>query len=147
MQADADRYGLESFEVFILCEGSEYEKSEYRKEVENQFIGKIPLEKRYNSNRQNGSFEKTQSPEFRQKLSNERKDMPNDMLGRGVSIPPFRSRKGNQSPGGMFLSMAEASKNTGMSRRDIRQRLDDPTLPDWRELTEEEKSLLKQKQH
>jgi len=151
MQNDANQDGIDIFEVEILVEGPEYESSEIRKTKEKEYITKIPENKRYNesncSGKNNGFYGKTHTADFRQSLSIARAGLPNTQLGRPISIPPYRTRKGQEYPGGIFLSLAEASAVTGMARRDIRKRLDDPTLTEWRELTEQERNnLLVQRQ-
>jgi len=150
MQNDATEDGIHVFEVCILVEGLEYENSKIRRAKETEYIQKIPLEKRYNQGREcenKGFFEQMHTEEFKQRLSAERKGIPNTELGRPIFIPPFRSRKGNESSGGLFLSVSEASQVTGMARRDIRKRLNDPKFPDWRELTEAEREkVLRERQ-
>lgn len=150
MLEDCKIYGIGCFEVSILLEGLEYENDMVRLTLEKEYIKKIPMEKLYNIDRSgdNNAFSgKKHTPEFKKRLSDERKNIPKEELGRGIQIPPYTSRKGNFSPGGSFLSIAEASRITKMARRDIRKRLDDPTLPDWRELTpKEQEDLKKQRQ-
>lgn len=144
MQDDANTYGLEAFQVTILSEAPEDDSAETRKIKEKEFIEKIPLKKRYNkldrSKENNGFFGRKHTPEFRERLSMERSGIPKGALGRAISIPPFRTRKGTQSEGGTFLSVSEASAQTGMSRRDIRSRLNSHEYPEWRELTKEERN-------
>jgi len=142
MQEDANKGGIQIFEVTILVQGPEYESSKIRRAEEKKYIRQIPLEKRYNqlesSGENNGFFGRTHTEEFKERLRSERQGVPNVKLGRPISIPPFRSRKGKLSPGGIFASIAEASAVTGMARRDIRKRIDDWNFTDWRELTQEE---------
>lgn len=152
MQEDANQYGIDSFEIFILVQGEIYENSKIRKESESQFITTLPIEKRYNSEgrnkENNGFYGKTHTLEVKQRLSLERLGQKKPELGRGIEIPPFRSRKGREHEGGKFLSIAEASAYTGMARRDIRKRLSDPNEPLWRELTSQERqNLILQRQN
>ena len=152
MQNDANQDGIDIFEVEILVEGPAYESSDIRKAAEKEYIAKIPENKRYNQldrcGKHNGFFGKTHTAELKQRFGLERAGIPNTQLGRPISIPSYRTRKGKQYPGGIFLSIAEASAVTGIARRDIRKRLDDPEFPDWRELTQQERdNLIVQKQH
>jgi len=144
-QADADRHGIESFDVSILVEGPAYDDADTRRARERDYIAQLPPENRYNLVDRRGSRNsfagKSHALEFRQRLSAERKGVPNTALGRPIIIPPFRTRKGNEHAGGTFASLAEASRVTGMARRDIRRRIDDPLLPHWREADPEVKSI------
>jgi len=144
LQADFDSFGLESFDVTILVQGPEYQSKAARREQEKIYISGLPSDKRYNlvdrQGERNSFFGKTHSPELREQLSIDRKGIPNTALGRPISIPPFRTRKGNMHDGGTFSSVAEASRVTGMARRDIRRRINDPLLPDWREINSESQS-------
>nr|YP_002601067.1 putative site-specific DNA endonuclease [Monomastix sp. OKE-1]ACK36926.1 putative site-specific DNA endonuclease [Monomastix sp. OKE-1] len=150
MTEDCKIYGIHSFEVSILLEGIEYESNDLRLSLEKEYIKKFPIEKLYNTDRcveNNSFFGKIHTPELKKRFTEERTNIPNYELGRGICIPSFTSRKGNISPGGSFLSLAEASRVTNMSRRDLRKRLNDPTFPDWRELTpKEQEDLKKQRQ-
>lgn len=138
LQADFNAFGVESFDVTILTQGPEYQSKEARTKQEKIYITGLPAEKRYNlvdrRGERNSFSGKTHSVEFRERLSAARKGIPNTTLGRPISIPPFRTRKGNMHEGGTFASIAEASRVTGMARRDIRSRLNNPLFPDWREI-------------
>lgn len=138
LQADFNFYGIQSFAVSILVQGPEYEEKAMRREREEYYINELPSEKRYNTvdhcGDRNSFAGKSHSLAFRERLSAERKGIPNTALGRPISIPPFRTRKGNEHEGGTFASVAEASRVTGMARRDIRRRINDPLLPDWKEV-------------
>lgn len=141
LQADFVRYGIESFEVTILAEGPDYADAATRQTREKAYIDDLPPEQRYNvidrQGDRNSFAGKSHSLSFRERLSAERKGIPNTALGRPITIPPFRTRKGNEHEGGTFASVAEASRVTGMARRDIRRRLADPLLPDWKEVDPE----------
>lgn len=138
LQADFNFYGIQSFDVSILVQGPEYVEKVMRREREKYYINKLPSEKRYNTvdryGDRNSFADKSHSLAFRERLSAERKGIPNTALGRPISIPPFRTRKGNEHAGGIFASVAEASRVTGMARRDIRRRLNDPLFPNWKEV-------------
>jgi len=138
LQADFNFHGIKSFEVSILAQGPEYKDKAARRKLEKDYIRKLPVEKRYNtvdrSGDRNSFAGKSHSLAFRERLSAERKGVPNTALGRPISIPPFRTRKGNEHEGGTFASVAEASRVTGMARRDIRRRLEDPLFPNWKEV-------------
>jgi len=144
LQADFDYYGIGHFEVSILAEGPGYKDAETRRKCEKAYIDQLAPEKRYNVIDRRGdrnSFAgKSHTLAFRERLSAERKGIPNTTLGRPITIPPFRTRKGNGHTGGTFTSIAEASRVTGMARRDIRRRLADPLFPDWREVDHGEKN-------
>lgn len=136
LQADFGSYGIENFEVSILAEGPGYENADTRRKCEKAYIDLLPPERRYNTidrcGNRNSFAGKSHTPDFRERLSAERKGIPNTALGRPITIPPFRTRKGNEHEGGTFASVAEASRVTGMARRDIRRRLEDPLFPDWK---------------
>jgi hypothetical protein len=138
LQADFNFYGIHSFEVAILVQGPEYNEKAMRREREKYYIDKLPSEKCYNTvdrcGERNSFSGKSHSAAFRERLSAERKGVPNTALGRPISIPPFRTRKGNEHEGGIFASVAEASRATGMARRDIRRRINDPLFPNWKEV-------------
>jgi len=138
LQADFDAYGIESFDVSILVQGPEYHDTATRREQEKEYIIQLPAEKRYNTvdrqSERNSFAGKSHTLQFRERLSRERKGIPNMALGRPISIPSFRTRKGNAHEGGIFASVAEASRVTGMARRDIRRRINDPLFPDWKEV-------------
>jgi len=144
LQADFIYYGIEKFEVSILAEGPGYEDADTRRKYEKELINQLPPEKRYNIIDRRGdrnSFAgKSHTPAFRERLSAKRKGIPNTALGRPITIPLFRTRKGNEHEGGTFASVAEASRVTGMARRDIRRRLADPLFPDWKEVDPDESS-------
>ena len=138
LQADVDRYGITSIEVYILEESPAYQDAATRQAREKEYIAQVPPEKRYNVVDRRGdrnSFAgKSHTLAFRQRLSEKRKGIPNTTLGRPITIPPFRTRKGRQHPGGTFASLAEAPAVTGMARRDIRRRLEDPLFSDWKDV-------------
>jgi predicted GIY-YIG superfamily endonuclease len=138
LQADFNFYGIQSFDVSILVQGPEYREKAMRREREKYYINELPSEKRYNTvdrcGDRNSFAGKSHSLAFRERLSAERKGIPNTTLGRPISIPPFRTRKGNEHEGGIFASVAEASRVTGMARRDIRRRINDPLFPNWKEV-------------
>lgn len=138
LQTDFDVHGIASFEVAILAQGPEYSDKAKRRAWEKAYINQLPSEKRYNlidrQGERNSFAGKTHTLEFRERLSAERKGIPNTALGRPIFIPPFRTRKGNEHAGGTFASIAEASRVTGIARRDIRSRINDPLFPNWREI-------------
>lgn len=138
LQADFHAHGLANFEVSILAQGAEYANPMMRRAREKAIIAQLAPDQRYNildrRGERNSFFGKSHTPELRQRLSDERKGVPNTALGRPISIPPFRTRKGTAHEGGVFTSVAEASRVTGVARRDIRRRLNDPLLPDWKEI-------------
>lgn len=145
LQTDFNTYGIESFDVTILAQGSEYADKTTRRELEKNYISRLSSENRYNmidrQGERNSFAGKHHTLDFRERLSAERKGVPNTALGRPVSIPPFRTRKGIAHEGGIFASVAEASRVTGMARRDIRNRINDPLFPNWKEITPELGSL------
>jgi len=135
LQEDFNSAGIENFEISILEQGPAYQDKEVRKAREKHFIRAVPPEKLYNMLDRQGdrnSFAgRSHSQEFKDRLSVQRKSIPKPELGLPLSIPPFRTRKGNAHPGGTFPSLSEASRVTGIARRDIRSRLNDPRFPDW----------------
>lgn len=138
LQNDFNNHGIADFEVTILAQGPEYLDKATRRAREKEYVSRIPSEKRYNlidrRGERNSFAGKTHTLDMREHLSAARKGIPNMDLGRPICIPPFRTRKGNAHPGGTFASIAEASRVTGMARRDIRSRINDPLFPNWREI-------------
>jgi len=142
LQTDFNLYGLENFQVTLVHESERDEAKNERLKIETEWIQKIEKDILYNKpNREkenNGFFGKKHTENFKQLLSSQRASVMKNELGVAIQIPPFVSRKGNQSPGGRFISIAEASRRTNISRRDIRKRLTDPNFPEWRILDQKE---------
>ena len=71
-------------------------------------------------------------------MSESSRGIPNILLGKQISIPPSKSQrrgdKGRYVPGNIFPSVAEASRQTGYSRKLIRERLKSDAFPDWKEI-------------
>jgi len=117
LQADWDRLGPECFTFVVLFMGPNWELPYVRRGKEQELIILDRslcyniLETNSPSKELNGFWSKTHSPETKKKISEALKGRPNDLLGRPVSIN-----------GVLYPSIAEASRQTGMARKTIRQK-------------------------
>lgn len=141
LQSDFNLYGIEAFSVQILEYGNSLEDVVLRKQREQNYL--LTHQNRaqlYNTASEgpkgvlNPFFGRNHSETTKQNLSQKRQGILNTVLGRKIEIPAFRSRKNRYHVGGTFASIAEASRITGMARRDIRARVDSSEYPDWKEV-------------
>nr|YP_010732034.1 putative site-specific DNA endonuclease [Massjukichlorella minus]WDY12948.1 putative site-specific DNA endonuclease [Massjukichlorella minus] len=132
LQKDWNMFGEHYFDFVILYIGEDWKLREKRLQTETFLISQN-LEKCYNILQSfehrigvlNPFFQKKHSEKTKQLLSLARKGIPNDQLGRKISID-----------GQIFPSIAEASKNLGHSRRLIRERVNSVDFPDWKDLSD-----------
>ena len=133
LQGDWNLYGEASFSFTLLYRGNDWIDRKVRQSLELKLI----VENRsmcYNlfesfDNRigkLNGFYKKKHSIKTKELMSFAKKSIPNDALGRKITI-------GKRA----FPSISQASRDLGHSRKLIRLRLDSPDFPDW---TDERKS-------
>ena len=127
LQKDFNLYGEPLFEFTILYIGDDWGNREDRIKTEGQLIMNN-MEKCYNTyafmservGQLNGFYGKKHSQVTKTLISQQKKGIPNDLLGRKVSIS-----------GVEYPSIAEASRKLGHSRKLIRTRVNDPQCLDW----------------
>ena len=126
LQYDWNTYGPDKFQFVVLHLGNEWENSAVRRGKELEYIiqnrnqAYNVLEGISKPGDKNPFWGKTHSEETKKKIGNAMRGIPNDKLGKKVSI------KGIQYP-----SVAEASRQTGHSRKLIRNRIHDSNFSDW----------------
>jgi len=146
LQSDFNLYGENFFNASILFVGLEWENQEKRIKKEKELILSSQPELLYCIYRETrkgsmnpffGRFHKNQTKEA---MSDSSKGIPNLALGTKIYISAFVSRKGNGKnfSGGNFSSISEASEKTVFSRRMIREKLDNPSYPEWRRILKDE---------
>lgn len=143
LQIDYNSFGPDNFHYSILHVGDGWidEKVRKKKELEyillnqsltyNIYAGSLKGEK-------NPFYGKEHIEESKKLMSESSRGIPNILLGKQISIPPSNSqRRGDKRryvPGNIFPSVAEASRQTGYSRKLIRERLKSDAFPDWKEI-------------
>lgn len=143
LQKDYNSFGSNVFQYTILHIGTEWQNAALRKKKELDYIvlNQTLAYNIYFDNREgqmNPFWGRMHSEEAKQAMSDSRKGTPNDQLGRTIFIPSNQSnRRGDNGrfvQGGKFPSIAEASRQTGFSRKLIRERLLSSDFPDWKEI-------------
>nr|YP_009184719.1 putative GIY YIG homing endonuclease [Oogamochlamys gigantea]YP_009184758.1 putative GIY YIG homing endonuclease [Oogamochlamys gigantea]ALO62834.1 putative GIY YIG homing endonuclease [Oogamochlamys gigantea]ALO62841.1 putative GIY YIG homing endonuclease [Oogamochlamys gigantea] len=127
LQMDWEKYGEENFSFIVLYLGQQWEIAEIRRGKEMELIV-LDREICYNilegspgekSGEKNPFWNRVHRPETKKKISEAMKGLPfghtKDELGLKVSIH-----------GIVYPSIAEASRQTGMARKTIRQKVHDP---------------------
>lgn len=130
LQDDWNLFGENYFDFVILYIGEEWILREKRLQTEALLISQNS-EKCYNFFESydkrigplNPFFQKRHSEITKKRMSLAKKDIPNDKLGRKISIC-----------GQIFPSIAEASRVLGHSRKLIRTRINLIEFPDWKEI-------------
>jgi GIY-YIG catalytic domain/NUMOD3 motif len=126
LQSDWNLYGESSFDFIVLFMGSNWDLSYVRrgKETElivlNRHLAYNVLEDASRPGEKNPFWKRLHTPETKKKISQALKDRPNNLLGQAVSV------KGNHYP-----SIAEASRQTGIARKTIRNKIIDPSNLDF----------------
>lgn len=128
LQTDWNVYGEKMFEFVVLYIGEDWEKRLTRLTIESQLITQN-TERCYNIfesfelrvNELNGFYQKRHSDITKKRMSLAKKDIPNDILGKKISI--------NEK---IYPSIAQASRELGHSRKCIRIRLDSSDFPEWK---------------
>lgn len=121
LQQDFNLYGREIFDFIVLYMGPEWEKKEDRLVKESLLI----LTDRslcYNflagnsrPNEKNPFWGKKHTEETKKKIGDSMRGIPNNNLGRALKLE-----------GIIYPSIAEASRQTGHSRKYLRERIDNP---------------------
>ena len=126
LQTDWNTYGADLFQFIVLNLGDEWADSVVRrgKELEyiiqNRNIAYNVLDGMHNPGDKNPFWGRTHTEETKRKISNAMKGIPNDKLGKKISIN-----------GIVYPSITEASRQTGHSRKYIRNRVNNLDFPDW----------------
>lgn len=128
LQEDWNIFSESSFSIHVLYIGEEWNDKVVRIKKESDLITH-DLERCYNYYESmdkrigalNGFFEKRHSEATLKRMREAKKGIPNDILGRKVWI------LGKEYP-----SIAEASRQTGHSRKLIRMRVNSDSYPDWK---------------
>lgn len=129
LQTDWNFYGAEFFDFIVLFMGSKWELNYIRraKETElivlNRSIAYNILESSSKPGSQNTFWARLHSPETKKKISEALQNRPNELLGRKISIR-----------GVIYPSIAEASRQTNIARKTIRQKVDNPEITDFFEI-------------
>ena len=127
LRNDFNLYGEPQFRFTVLYIGKEWSDKNTRVETESQLI-KANKGKCYNTyasmsdrvGEANSFFGKKHSQATKQSMSEQKKGIPNDQLGRKINIL-----------GVEYPSIAQASRVLGHSRKYIRIRINDPLIKDW----------------
>ena len=132
LQEDWNMYGEDQFNFVVLYIGEDWKMRPDRLTMESNLI--MQNNKRcYNMfesfelrvNELNPFFQKRHSKITKQHMSLAKKDIPNDILGKKISIN-----------GKLYPSIAQASRDLGHSRKLIRIRINSSDFPDWKELND-----------
>ena len=121
MQHDWDTFGEKSFEFVVLFMGSEWTSRQKRIDKETLLIIQDrPLCYNYllgvaKPKEENPFWQKKNSEETKQLIDDAMRNRQNDLLGKPLKLN-----------GIIYPSIAEASRATGMARKIIRKRLNDP---------------------
>lgn len=127
LQEDWNQFFESGFSIHVLYIGKEWEDKNVRLKREAELISH-DLERCYNFYESmdkrvaelNGFYKKRHSEISLQRMRDAKKGIPNDNLGRKIIIL-----------GKDYPSIAEASRQTGHSRKLIRTRVDSESYPDW----------------
>lgn len=127
LQNDWDLYSQNQFDFIILFMGDKWELAHIRRAKETELIV-LNRDLAYNilecaskPGEKNPFWKRLHSPEAKQKISQALKGRPNNLLGKKISIKNT-----------VYPSIAEASRQTNISRKTIRQKLNDDTNQDYK---------------
>ena len=130
LQTDWSFYGPEAFEFSVLYLGPQWSEAFLRRGKETELIV-LNRDLCYNvlshvndrGGEKNGFWKRVHTPETKRKLSLALKGLPNDKLGKRISVR-----------GQVYPSLAEASRQTTMARKTLRKKLNDPCETDFFEV-------------
>ena len=130
VQQDWNLYGEPNFQFVVLYIGEDWKSKTDRTTMESQLIT-ANSERCYNVFESyelrigalNGFYQKRHSEKTKLLMSSIKKGIPNDALGKKISIQ-----------GKMFPSIAQASRELGHSRKLIRTRINSSSFPEWEEI-------------
>ena len=141
LQEDYNSFGSDNFHYSILHMGEKWQFVEIRRKKELEYLC-FNNEFSYNiyadslQGEMNPFWGRLHTEEAKKSMLESRRGKPNALLGKKIFIPPIQKKNGLSVQGGEFPSIAEASKQTGFSRRLIRERLVSADFPDWKEIKE-----------
>ncbi|BDA51907.1 hypothetical protein COCOBI_pt-2100 (chloroplast) [Coccomyxa sp. Obi] len=137
LQSDWNRFAEDSFKFVVLYLGEDWAARKARLEMESGLILK-DVERVYNcfdsfetgTGERNPFYKRRHSEKTKALQSLAKKGIPNDLLGKKISIDGQR-----------FPSVAEAGRALGHARKTIRIRLNSPEYPDWFTIVDDHSSL------
>ncbi len=123
LQHDFQTYGIDQFEFVVLFMGPSWQNREDRLVRESMLILQdrqlcynFLTNKNSKPKEKNPFWGKTHSEETKKLIGDSMRNIPKDALGKPIQLN-----------GEIYPSLAEASRRTGMARKTIRQKLNDPT--------------------
>lgn len=126
LQYDYNKYGSDFFDYIVLFMGEKWEQPIIRRGKETELIV-LDRNLCYNiistsspPGETNPFWGKVHTPETKKKISEALKNKPNDLLGKPVIIKQV-----------IYPSIATASRETGIARKTIRKKIDDPNQLDY----------------
>ena len=127
LQSDWNHLTADSFKFVVLYMGEDWTAKKARLKMEHSLIVK-DIERVYNcfdsfenrTGEKNPFYKRRHSEKTKALLSMAKKGIPNDLLGKKISID-----------GQKFPSIAEAGRALGHARKTIRIRITSPDYPDW----------------
>jgi hypothetical protein len=128
-QNDWDFYGPNNFEFVVLYMGKTWEDAIIRRGKETELIVLDRslcyniLETISKPGEKNPFWGRIHTKQAKDKISQALKGRPNILLGKKISIK-----------GTIYPSIAEASRQTGIARKTIRKKIDDPNAKDYFEI-------------
>ena len=128
LQDDFSKFTESAFSFQALYIGEEWKDKVVRLKKESELIGR-DLERAYNFYESmdkrigelNGFFQKRHSEATLKLMREAKKGIPNDNLGKKITVL-----------GKKYPSITEASRQTGHSRKLIRERINSDIYPDWK---------------
>jgi hypothetical protein len=126
LQYDYNKYGSDFFDSIVLFMGEKWEQTTLRRGKETELIvldrafcyNIISISSRPGET--NPFWGRVHTPETKKKISEALKNKPNDLLGKSVSVKQV-----------IYPSIAAASRSTGVARKTIGKKIDDPTQLDY----------------
>jgi len=132
LQREFNQYGQENFDFIVLFMGEEWKDVVERRAKETEMIIKDRklcyniIDSSTRPGELNSFYGRFHTPETKKKIGDAMRGIPNDLLGRQVSIK-----------GVTYPSIAEASRQTGIARKTIRAKVNDPTISDFLAIAKE----------
>lgn len=129
LQNDWNLYGSDQFDFCVLFMGDKWEFAYIRRAKETELIvlnrdlAYNILEDASRPGDKNPFWKRLHTPEAKQKISNALKNRPNTLLGKKISIK-----------NSIYPSIAEASRQTNIARKTIRQKIKDDKNQDYKQI-------------
>ena len=126
LQADWDQYGSSEFQFIPLFQGDAWSdpisrrEKEYTLILQDRTISYNIAEGTKKPGEKNSFWGHFHTAETKKRIGDAMRGVPKELLGKKIVINSIQ-----------YASIAEASRITGHSRKLIRQRLPDPSWPDW----------------